>query len=239
MTLIAGVWAIRGGGESGDSTGQVANTDQLAVPQSKDVNAADQATETPAQAAAAKAASPRPRASSAKPRPKKPAQQIAVAEARYGKPEANVDLTARMQKAAQDGLLVVFVEPFLSEGKFGGELYLRGQLGKQPFEQKFGHRQFAFLDARPAPKPPKKGLVIFDAFYGAGVWGEGTMIDAKTLLSERLKNGRIDVSVKELVAKTPDPAPGTSKVLIVRYAIDGNVRLEMFEEHQTVRLGAP
>jgi hypothetical protein len=194
----------------------------------------------PENSAAPKPASPpRSRSSSARPRRKSPAQQITVAEARYGKPEANIDLTERIQKVAGDGLLVAFVEPFLAERKFGGELYLRGQLGKQPFEQKFGHRQFVFLDARPAPKPPKKGLAVLDAFYGAGVWGEEKMVDVKPLLSEREKGGRIDVSVKELVAKTPDPAPGTSKVLIVRYALDGNVRLEMFEEHQTVRLGAP
>ena len=235
LVLIAGIWAIRGGGEGGDSPGRAAEINQLAATPSKDVYAAAKQIEGPAQVAAAPS---RPRSSSAKPRPKKPAQQIAIAEARYGKPEANLDLTERMQQAAQEGLLVVFVEPFLAEGKFSGELYLRGQLGKQPFEQKFNHRQFVFLDARPAPKPPKKGLAVLDAFYGAGIWGEGKMVDAKTFLNEREKGGRIDVTVKELVAKIPDPAPGTSKALIVRYALDGETRLAIFEEHQTVRLGA-
>jgi len=233
FVLIAGVWAIRRGGEGGDSTGQVVEINQLAASPEKDVSAAAKKVEATAQVAAAPPRPPRD-----KPTPKKPAQQITVAEARYGKPEANVDLTERIQKAAQDGLLVVFVEPFLADGKFGGELDLRGQLGKQLFERKFGHRQFVFLDARPAPKPPKKGLAVLDAFYGAGIWGEGKMVDAKALLSEREKGGRIDVTVKEFVAKIPDPAPGTSKVLIVRYALDGETRLAIFEEHQTVRLGA-
>ncbi len=166
--------------------------------------------------------------------------KLKVLSARYESAAARVDLTDRLQKAAQDGLLVVFVEPVLSGGKFTGDLFLRVQNGTKPAaEQRHGNRSLIFMDVRPPEKTASRGLVVLDALYGTGIWTEGEMVDVRDVLKSHVKNDQVRVSVKDLVAKIPDPSPGKSKVLIVRYKLDKATAIRKIEEHETLELGRP
>ena len=160
-----------------------------------------------------------------------------ILEAKYGTKDQSADLTERMQAAAKDGLLVAFVEQELSSQKFGGELTLKWKAGGEVREDKVPHRRFAFLDARPVPESPPQGLAIHDAYFGTGILGEGQMVDVKEPLAKLVKDNVLDVDAKEFNSKLPDPAVGKSKVLIVRYALDGEVRTELFEEQGRLKLG--
>jgi hypothetical protein len=174
-----------------------------------------------------------------KPRPQKRVQRFTVEQGVYASDDGVTDLTQRLQAATKDGLLVVFVEKALSEDKKqqkSGSLFLRIQADGDTVEQKIAHRQFYFLDARDPAKFSPKGLVILDAFYGSGLWGEDKMVDVKKLLSDKISNNEIDVPVKDLVEPIPDPAAGLSKALIVRFAVNGVPLVVMFEEHETVKL---
>lgn len=162
---------------------------------------------------------------------------LTVLAAEYGTATQRVDLKERLQKAADAGLLVVFVEQELSGGTTVGDLSLRLQLGNKITDQRFGHRQFVFVDAREPPRIPQQGLAILDAFYGTGIWTEGKMVDVKKLVNALVKDDRVRVPVREIASKFSDPAFGQSKVLIVRFALDGHIETVMFEEHQTVELG--
>src|SRR5262249_14653084 len=162
---------------------------------------------------------------------------LKVLAATYGSGERKVDLTARMQKGADGGLLVAFVEPALSDGKASGELLLRYRVADQEQQRTFRHREFVFLDVREPLPVPARGLVIREALYGAGIWGEGRMVDVKQRLRAQVENDRVEVNVKDLVSGISDPASGVSKVLIVRYALDGRDTFIHFDEHMSVRLG--
>ncbi len=168
--------------------------------------------------------------------------RLVVTAAVFGSEAGSNDLTGRFQKAVQDDLLVVFVERALSDDKnrAAGDLLLRAELDGMTIEQKVPHRKFLYLDAREPGKIPPKGLAILDAWYGAGIWGEETMVDVRTQLSGKVSRNRLQSSVKDLVAGVKDPAPGVAKALILRIAIDGVPQpVVMFEEHQTVDTGAP
>ena len=176
---------------------------------------------------------------SKKVRAKKRVQRLFVQQGFYRSDEDDTDLTSRFQKAVTDDLLVVFVEKSLSDDKKKktGELYLQVQLDGELSEHKVGHRKFIYLDARDPPKIPLQGLAILDAWYGTGIWGEDKMVDVKRELSGKVVNNQVNIEIKDLVAGIPDPAPGSSKALIVRYAINGVSDVVMFEEHQTIELG--
>jgi len=174
-----------------------------------------------------------------KPRPQKRVQRFTIEEGVYTSDDGLTDLTGRLQAATKDGLLVVFVERALAGDKKQrgtGNLFLRIQADGDVVEQKIVHRQFYFLDAREPAKFSPKGLVILDAFYGTGIWGEDRMVDVRKLLADRISNNEIDIPVKDLVEPIPDPAGGLSKALIVRYAVNGVPLVAMFEEHETVQL---
>jgi hypothetical protein len=173
---------------------------------------------------------------SAPKRTPKPAGTFAIEGAVFTSNGRVEDLTLRMQKAAKEGLLVVFVEPVLSSDRKNGTLTLRIKQDGRSFDQNFAHRQFVFLDNRPIAEFPQQGLVILDAFYGTGIWGEGKMVDVKEAVKSHLQDNRVSVPVKTLVAKSTDPASGLSKVVIVRYAFNGRIGIAMFEEHKSVEL---
>lgn len=179
-----------------------------------------------------------PPATGTTPPPEQP-DSLTVLSAEYGSGAEKVDLTERLQKVAQNGLLVVFVEPTLlgGRGKPPGELALSYRIGNQTVNQKFRHREFVFLDARKPPEVPRQGLAILDTFYGAGALFEGRMVDVRQQLVAQVRGNAVRVPVRALITGIPDPAFGTSKVLIVRHAFNGQVKTSLFEEHQTVELG--
>lgn len=167
----------------------------------------------------------------------KPAPPFSVVSARYGSTSAGTDLTERMQAASKGGLLVVFVESSLASDKQQGELYLRVKTGTATNDLKFTHRQFVLLDHRPAPKIADQGLQILDAWYGAGILGEKKMVDVKDLLAAEVADDRVSLPVKKLIGSVADPAFGVFKALIVRYALDGQIKTELFDEDEEVKLG--
>jgi hypothetical protein len=166
-------------------------------------------------------------------------QRLVVQQGWYRSDEDGTDLTQRLRTAVTDDLLVVFVEKSLSDDKKKkmGEFYVQVQLDGELSEHQVGHRKFLYLDARHPPKIPPQGLVILDAWYGTGIWGEDKMVDVKRELSGKVVKDRVNIELKDLVAEIPDPAPNMSKALIVRYAINGMPDVVMFEEHQTIELG--
>ncbi len=164
--------------------------------------------------------------------------QFTVVAALFGSGTNTTDLTQRVQQASKRGLLVIFVESILSQDRRIGELILVVENGSKRENLKFSHRQLVFLDARENPKIESRGFKILEAYYGTGIWSEKTMVDATELLERRLEGNRTDFTVRELVSSIPDPAFGHSKVLIVRYALNGRIQKPvMFEEHETVKLG--
>lgn len=174
-----------------------------------------------------------------KARTKKRVQRLHVVQGFYRSDEDGTDLTQRFQQAVTDDLIVVFVEKSLSddEKKKTGELYLQVQFDGELSEHKVAHRKFIYLDGRDPPKIPASGLVILDAWYGTGIWGEDRMRDVKKELSAKVVMNKVEIAVKDLVENIADPAPGQSKALIVRFAFNGEPAVVMFEEHQTVKLG--
>jgi len=166
----------------------------------------------------------------------KPLPEFQILSAVYGSPVGGTDLTPRFERAAKGGLLVVFVEPVLIDDRKQGELVLRVKIGNIKKDLRYTHRKYVFLDSRPAAKYPPKGLTVLDAFYGTGVWGEDKMIDVKKELQQHIHKDQISVPVQDLVRGLPDPARGQSKVVIVRYALDGLVQTAMFEEHLQVAI---
>jgi|GEM_PF-5182501 len=185
----------------------------------------------------AKAAKSQPKARKA--RVKKRMQRLFVQQGYYRSDQDGTDLTRRFQKAVTDDLLVVFVDKSLSDdkNKKTGELYLQVQFDGEVSEHKVAHRKFIYLDGRDPPKIPASGLVILDAWYGTGIWGEDKMVDVKKELSAKVVMNQVNLYVKELVEKIPDPARGESKALIVRFAINGEPAVVMFEEDQIIKLG--
>ena len=155
--------------------------------------------------------------------------EFSVESARYG----TTDLTERMRTAAQDKLLVAFVESDLSINRQTGELSLRLRTENGFIHRNYPNRQFVFLDARPPRPVPEKGFVVLDAFYGTGIWGEGRMIDIKSQMEAQTRNGAPSIPIRQLVSGIRDPAFGFSKIVIVYYSLDGRVHVKAFEEHQS------
>lgn len=169
----------------------------------------------------------------------KQSQRLFVQQGFYRSNDHVTDLTSRLQKAVTNNVLVVFVETSLSDNKKKplGDFYVQVQIDGEVTEHKVGHRKFLYLDAREPAKIPPEGLVILDAWYGTGIWGEERMIDVKKELSDQIVKNSLKIDVKDLVKDITDPAPGMSKALIVRFAINGVPAIFLFEEHQTVEIG--
>ena len=63
------------------------------------------------------------------------------------------------------------------------------------------------------------------------------MVDVTGKLAAQVTADHVDVALKDLVAKLPDPASGEAKVILVRYALDGEILTKMFEENAEIKLG--
>lgn len=182
--------------------------------------------------AAAPAAGAAPKTKKAAPKPVLP---FTILGARYGSDSGSVDLTQRLQQAAKGGLLVLDVHNTLTpERRVGGRLLLRAKIGPQVSDLKFDDGEFVFLDAREPEKVKGNGLTILDAYYGTGIWGEEMMVDVKDRVVAAAAAGK-SIFVRELVSGLKDPASGKPKVLIIRYAKQGKIGIDRYEEGNEVK----
>lgn len=198
--------------------------------QPKDVPVVEQF--KPLVAAAAPAAGGAPKAKKTAPKILLP---FTILGARYGSDSSNVDLTQRLQQAAKGGLLVLDVNNTLTvERRVGGRLLLRAKIGPQVSDMTFDDREIVFLDAREPAKIKGNGLVILDAFYGTGIWGEEMMVDVKDRVATAAAAGK-NTTVRDIINGLKDPCFGKPKILIVRYAQQGRIGIERFEEDDEVK----
>lgn len=187
----------------------------------------------PLVAAAAPAAGMTPKAKKAV--ASRPGLPFANLGARYGSESSSVDLTQRLQQAAKGGLLVLDVNNTLTvERRVGGRLLLRARVGRQVTDMAFDDREVVFLDAREPAKIKGNGLVILDAFYGTGIWGEQMMVDVKDRVTTAAAAGK-NTTVGEIVSGLKDPCFGKPKILIVRYSQQGRIGIERYEEGDEVK----
>lgn len=187
---------------------------------------------SPLAAGGKKEAEPKP----ADPKDPKKKPVFTLVQAVYGSERDNIDLTKRLKDASKDGLLAVFVQHNMTADKKYGNLYLRLKFGEKIVDQTVGYGKLAFLDARTPITIEGKELKVLDAIYGAGIWGEPSMVDVKDHLIGALDKHPPGTQARWLLLGVKDPVFGVPKVLIIRYAIDGKVFLKSFEEGQPVNL---
>ncbi|MDB5341613.1 MAG: hypothetical protein JWN70_7232 [Planctomycetaceae bacterium] len=160
---------------------------------------------------------------------------ITILDADYG----GVNLTQRMQAAANGGLLVVCVDKSMAEVEQDGVLSLRWQIGNDVKEQTYKDKEIVFIDGRKLPLNKIKGLEILEIFYGTGIWGEQTMLDARQTLFIKLQQNPNNLQARNLMAALGDPVFGVPKFLIIRYVVNGKEFVKKFGEGQIVQLTAP
>lgn len=169
-------------------------------------------------------------------------ESLAILEARFGTGDKWLDLTDRISAAAKPGFVACMAntttsidDPAPNSGK---TFRVRYQLGGFLHDQIYHEGSFVYLDGRSNQPPiPQSGLTILHAICGHGVSGEvrngpPRMIEVSEHLQSQVRDNRLVLSVRSAFPGVPGP-----KWLLVRYALDGEIRLAVFDERSEVQLG--
>lgn len=144
---------------------------------------------------------------------------LEIVEATWGKDDRWSDITQRVRSLVSEGCLLATADRSFFEGQqdpaFGQvkQVRIRYKIAGEPGEREFNHAEFIYLDGRPAAarEPSSNGLEVLEARYGAGA----TWLDVLPRLRRWIHGDRLAVRVSLLAQ--PDPVPGVSKALFLRY----------------------
>ena len=163
---------------------------------------------------------------------------LEVLEAKYGAPGHWTDLTERLQRVSQSGIVgavsnnsLVGNDPVFGVRKY---LILRYRIDGRDFEFAGSDMDSAVvIDTRPNPDAePGPGLKIHEAKFGGTILGEGNWQDVTDHVTARINDNRLKVAVRDVVQPQSNAA-----FILIRWSTLGSTWTSFFHLEDTINLG--